>query len=312
MRYRGHRHWAGKGNAMTEQTGLFQIPSVMRTGQPQSNESGRDDISPNRYFTRRGFSLALVAGALAGCGKKENAMSDSPSVALARQYAEKRLRPEYRAAFVEQAQDVDRDYTDSVVRAHYRGRIYDVPANYYTPTGKNRFKRYSAADSSRYEIEKTGDALGSWHFVWPDFKGFTRDNWFDQFDKRLITYVSFRLDPPDYPAQTTAEVLENYKRLGAVELQPSAELHGLKGYRWGRSQQFIWVGTRATGEMFSMRSFHPLTLDASSPPSPQCDVRMHDRDTGENVMYYYSLDLFPHWQEIDRRTQSMIKSWRVA
>lgn len=269
-------------------------------------------VVSDRPISRRAFGITVLAGLLANCGKGDTSMKESPTVARARLYAEQHLPPERRDWLIRAAADVERQYTTAPVRMHYRGRIYDIPANFYTTTGRTRFQRFAVPGADRYEIRETGDSLGELFFFWPDFNGYTLDNWFDPFDRRVIKYVDFRLHAPDSQQPTTQQVFDNMKRNGLIEAEPSAELHGLKGYRENDQRAYLWVGTRANGELFTMSSFHPGEPGAvASLPNPTCRVRLFDAGTREEVMYVYSIDLFAHWREIDTRTQAAIQSWRV-
>jgi hypothetical protein len=269
-------------------------------------------VVSDRPISRRVFGITVLGGLLANCGKRETATTESPTVAKARLYAEQHLPPERREWLIKTAAEVERDYTTAPVRVQIRDRVYEVPDNYYTMVGRARFKRFLVPGADRYEIPEPSQGLGQLHFFWPDFGGFTLDNWYEPFDKRMITYAVFAVLAPDAMMKTTAEVLEHLKQFGLIEREPSAELHGLRGYRRSNQRQFVWVGERATGEVFAMSSFHPGEPDAfAALPNPQCDVRLYEAATREDVVYRYSLDLFAHWREIDTRTRATISAWRV-
>lgn len=239
-------------------------------------------------------------------------MPESPAVAAARRYAEQN-NPKRSDWYAKIAREVERDYTEAIVRLHYRGRIYDIPANFFSFNGRSRFKKFALPGPERYEIRETGDFLSGLHFFWPKFNGFTLDNWFDQFDRRMINYTGFQLELPGSTNRTTEEVFGLRMSMQRIEEKPSVELHGLKGYRFSHRGDYAWVGTRAGGKMFMMDAFDPRDKTAAGlPPNPHCDARMYDRGTREDVSYFYSLDLFEHWLEIDTRTQAMFRTWRVS
>jgi hypothetical protein len=256
--------------------------------------------------------MLLAGSVLASCGKTEKQMTDSPTVAKARQYAERHLPPDHRESFIKAAAEIERGYTTAPVRVHVQDRVYDVPANHKTNAGRAQFKQYAVAGEDRYHIREPSGGLGELFFFWPDFGGFTLDNWHDRFDRRKITYAIFAVLSPDEKQKTTGEVFEQQRELGLIEREPSAEIHGLRGYRRSKQRAFVWVGERATGELFTMSSFHPGEPDAfAHQPNPQCDVRLYDATTREDVVYRYSLDLFAHWREIDTQTQAAINAWRA-
>jgi hypothetical protein len=240
-------------------------------------------------------------------------MTDSPTVALARRYAEQHLPPDRRAWLIKTAAEVERQYTTALVRFDHQGRVYDIPANFFSYVGREWFRRFEVAGEERYEISRPRSELDVFYFFWPEFGGYTLDNWFDPFDKRKIKYAWFQILAAGQKQATTGEILENLRNGGLIEASPSAELFGLKGYRRINQREFLWVGQRANGELFTMSSFHPDEKDAyAAMPNFQCKVKLYDDKSREEVMYHYSIDLFPNWQEIDTRTNETIRSWRVS
>lgn len=268
---------------------------------------------PERDTTRRQFTLALMAGLLAGCDRKDTHLPESPTMVKARLYAERHLPPGRRDWLLRAAAEVERDYTTDIVRIPYRGRVYEIPANFYTMTARAAFRRYARPGGHGYEILDAGESIAGWHFFWPEIQGYTLDNWFDPNDRRLIRYSSFVLAPPASRRMSTRQVFEHVIEMDLIEAVPSVELHGLQGHRYRNAHDYLWVGQRADGEMFTMSSFHPYTPgDLGGRTNPQCKVKLQSALTGEEVAYFYPLELFMHWREIDRQTQDRIQSWRVA
>lgn len=234
-------------------------------------------------------------------------------VARAEAHAARHVAPRLRAAFIEKAHLVARDYTEAPVRLRVADRVYEVPANFYSPMGRSAFAKFAVAGGARFEVPDRGTGLGGLHFFWPALGGYTPYNWYGHEDARLIRFNAFSVLPPDQRQPSTAQALRNLQQVGAVEREAGVERHGLRGHRWHGTREFIWVGRRRDGTPFSMRSFDPLDLGTPLPvPSPQCDVRLFDPASREEVACVYPLALFAHWREIDSRCADLIGGWRTA
>ncbi len=261
--------------------------------------------------TRRIFGLGLTGIALPGCDEIESLVKDSPTVEKAKQYAQQHLPANRRREFAKIARQVEREYTTQIVRYRHQDRIYDIPANFISYVGKSRFREYKAPNEERYELPDPAEYLGDWFFFYPDFNGFTTENWFDSFDRRKIRYSYFQVvKEPEF--RSTTDLLNFRQITGQVESRPSVELSGLSGYRFKSHRDLVWIGVRGDGQMFMMESFDPRDRSAfESIPNPSSKVRMHDPVNREIAVYQFSLDLLEHWREIDTRTQLAINRWRV-
>lgn len=271
---------------------------------------------PDQDFTRRNFITAFAASSLVGCYGKESHVNESIAVVKTRQYVQQHpnLSLKKKEMLLRLAPEVGRDYTTAPVRIHHRRRVYEVPANFFAITGRTLFKEHLMPGKECYEINKPVEVLGNWFFFWPDCGGYSLDNWFDEFDKRIIEYRFLRLNPSNYQ-KSTKEAFEFLRATKQIEAKPSVEHHGLHGYRRINRADYVWIGARANGRVFMMFGYHPEIADGrGGETNPQCDVRLYESvsDGQEDIAYHYSLDHFGSWREIDQKTQAVIQSWRVA
>ncbi len=270
-----------------------------------------------RRFFSRGLMGAAVSGILfPGCKGKETPVDDSAIVERARRYAEQHILPEYRAPFIETAQEVAKYYSTSIVRERHGGRLFEWPVNYAAFNAKKRFAKYAASGRDGFDFPSNRKSLGQWSFFWPDFNGYDQENWMNEFDPRKIEYVIYQLHSPESTMTTTEQSVERLHASKVIESQPGLRLHGLDGYRWvlpdgtPRDDLVEWVGRREDGRLFRMSSQDPGK--ATKVPNPLCNVSMFDADTGEEVAYRYSLKLFEHWRSIEDRTRKIIRSWQIG
>ena len=243
-------------------------------------------------------------------------MDDSAIVERARRYAEQHILPEYRAPFIETAQEVAKYYSTAIVRERHGGRLFEWPVNYAAFNAKKRFAKYAASGRDGFDFPSNRESLGQWSFFWPDFNGYDQENWMNEFDPRKIEYVIYQLHSPESIMTTTEQSVERLHASKVIESQPGLRLHGLDGYRWvlpdgtPRDDLVEWVGRREDGRLFRMSSQDPGK--ATKVPNPLCNVSMFDADTGEEVAYRYSLKLFEHWRSIEDRTRKIIRSWQIG
>ncbi len=253
-----------------------------------------------------------MGGSAVFAGRPAFAQADDV-VERARAYAERHLPPASRQDFVETARLVARDHTAAPVRMRVADRVYEVPANHFTPVGRSRYARFAVPGAGRFEVPGVGEGLGGLTFFWPDFGGFTPYNWYAATDPRRIDFRQFSVLPAGRPQVSTEQALRNWQHAGAVERQASVERHGLRGHRWADLNEFVWIGRRRDGAMFSMRSADPATpADRLPVPFPLCDVRLFDPGSREDIVYTFPLALFEHWREIDARCADAIAGWRLA
>lgn len=267
-------------------------------------------------YTRRFFGGMAIIGTLNACSKHEPVMSTEELEVLksledAQEYAARNLPIDRRQQFMETARYVSKNYTTAIVRLQYKTHVFEIPANFYSPSWRELHKADLIPGADKYDIKVPFEAMGGWKFFWPTMEGFTRTNWYNSADKRIIDYKTFAIHPAGSTRPTTKVAFENLSISGAIETQASETLYGLKGYKIKNSEELIWIGERANGAMFKMTSPHPEDHAAlARDPFPRCDVRMFDAQDGEEVAYRFATEQFAHWKTIDFETQRLIKSWR--
>jgi hypothetical protein len=159
----------------------------------------------------------------------------------------------------------------------------------------------------------------------PDFSGYTKDNWQDKFDRRLIQVIRVnmvdkrqvvvkggKVEPisPAAYGEPKAQ-FENTRPL--LEATPSVSAYGLQGYRpRGSTSHVTWTGTRPNGEFFFFRStLAPGDAPKAGIPNPLCDVRYYSEIEDLFIVYRYSNDNLPIWREIDDAVWTKLHAWRV-
>lgn len=269
-------------------------------------------------WTRRSILLATAA-LLPACDRRmtqsaehdraepDSAEPDSPMVGRARQYAQARFPDaDMQRAFVQKARIVERFYTAAPLYFRYGGAVYAIPANHLEPAAAQpRFgSAFQHSGTAAAPIE--ADAIGG-VFFWPEFGGYTRDNWFDEFDRRKIR-LSRNLGRCDLSSR---QQLENHLATLGPAAAPTEHVHGLRGYAIGKDE-FLWVGERADGALYLMQSRHPRQWGSTPEPHPSCRVLMCDERSGEETFCTFSLALFAHWRAIDAGLVKAVAGWRIA
>jgi hypothetical protein len=160
----------------------------------------------------------------------------------------------------------------------------------------------------------------------PNYGGYTKDNWRDKFDRRLIEVAqvsavdksrivvftdghSERISPAAY-GEPKAQ-FQNIR--DGLEDRPTLHAYGLDGYRpKGSNVDVVWVGARSNGEFFFFRC--PLAPgDPPQPgiPTPHCDVRYYSEKDDLYIAYRYSNDYLAKWREIDDAIWQKLNGWRT-
>ena len=225
---------------------------------------------------------------------------------------EKRERADER-----EAREVEKLYSTKPIRFRMAGQQYVVPANYFTYKGRD-------------EVD-TGNSEGFGFFLFlPDFGGYTKENWRDQFDRRRI-YV-LEVKPVDKNAMIPyslggyvkaepanyGEPRAQFQNIRALlEEIPSFKLYGLEGYRrkgaGARGTPGVtWTGTRSNGEFFffnsSLAPGEPLRPGLTN---PVCQTQYYSEQEDLFISYFYSQDHIAKWREIDDAIWEKIHSWRT-
>lgn len=259
---------------------------------------------------RRRILRALAAGFVGstgtiGCGEENRPMSDAERDGL---YAARMQH-----ARDQDEREVARLYSTKPIRVRQAGREYLIPANYFTPKGKDDPDTF---DASEY--------FGFYLFL-PDFGGYTKDNWQDHFDRRRIDIVQVKavdktavvqiagggtrlVQPASYgdPEAGFANLKPSLVR------EPALDAHNLDAYVWvNRRGDAFWTGTRSNGEFFFFNSTDIPGQPRPNSVNPLCDVRYYSRQEGLFVAYRYSMDHFAMWREVDDAIWLKLRSWRV-
>ncbi|HMH16858.1 MAG TPA: hypothetical protein VK572_01810 [Burkholderiales bacterium] len=212
--------------------------------------------------------------ALIGLLGFEEVWSQMSEFQLQEQFKEKMRR-----AVELDTQAVEQLYSTKQVRVILGAREYVIPANHFGPKEKDGLDTFDAG--------KVG-YFGFFLFL-PDYSGYTKKNWRDKFDPRLVKVLQIkmvdknetvfnselgyqRVNPAGY-GEPKAQ-FQNARR--GLEDKPSLRAHGLEGYRpkYGTSD-VTWTGTRSNGEFFFFTS-HLAPGEAPKPGTyPFCDVRYY-------------------------------------
>jgi len=229
-----------------------------------------------------------------------------------------RLREKMKQAEEQEAKEVEKLYSTKPVRFRMVGQQYVVPANYFTYKGRD-------------ELD-TGDSQGFGFFLFlPDFGGYTKDNWSDRFDHRLIHILEIK--PVDKNAMIPFSLGGYVKAEPAnygdprsrflnirplLEDQPSLRLYGLEGYRRkgavSATSPVVWTGMRSNGEFFFFESSMPPEGSAESardPDNPLCKTQYYSAQEDLFISYFYSQNHIAKWREIDDAIWAKIHGWRM-
>ncbi len=228
----------------------------------------------------------------------------------------KKWDKEMRTAEDQDALEVELLYSTKLIHFRMAGHEYQVPANYFTP---------------KWEDDGTGNdvsnGFGFFLFL-PNYEGYTKTNWRDPFDARLIQVL--QVSPVDKEATTTytdgtrgKTPPESYGEPDArfrnirrsLEDKPTYNLYGLEGFRRRNSREdsVIWTGKRSNGEFFYFKSsFSPNTAqERQGLPNPLCETQYYSAQEDLFIAYHYSQAHLEKWREIDDAIWKKIYEWRV-
>lgn len=233
-----------------------------------------------------------------------------------RTMSDSEIRQEMKRAREEDAREVERLYSTKPIRFQMAGREYVVPVNYFTPKGRDE--------------AEGGESKGFGFFLFlPAYGGYTKENWQDRFDRRLITVLQVspvnknameevtdgtrrRVLPSSYgEPQAAFKVRQHF-----LEEKPAFRLHGLEGYRYkgGGRDDMVWTGVRSNGEFFFFESSlavdRPVTPGVY-PSNPSCKVNYYCHQEDLRIHYFYSQDQIARWREIDDAIWAKMHAWRM-
>lgn len=217
-------------------------------------------------------------------------------------------------ALEEEAREVDQLYSTKPIRFRMGGRDYVIPVNYITPKGRDE--------------PSGGDSQGFGFFLFlPDYGGYTKENWRDQLDPRLVKVTQVhpvnknamvpltdgrleRIRPESYGEPNAA--FRNLKPL--FEDEPSFGLYGLKGYvrkGKGKTAGVLWTGLRSNGGFFFFRSTLSPGERRAGVGYPICQVRYYSDKEELAIAYRYPQQHIARWREIDDAIWARLHEWQV-
>lgn len=223
-------------------------------------------------------------------------------------------KQEIQRAVEADAREVERLYSTKPIHVRMGGREYVIPVNHFTTKGRDEPER---GDSK---------ALGFVLFL-PAYGGYTKENWRDPFDRRLIKVLQVnavdkdamipyaggglvRVEPANY-GEPRAQ-FKNHK--ASLEEKPTYKLYGLEGYHWKKRQidGITWVGNRSNGEFFFfMSSLSPGQPIKPGVTNPLCKIQYYSTKEDLSISYFYSQDHIAKWLEIDDAIWATIHRWRA-
>lgn len=230
-----------------------------------------------------------------------------------------KIRERMRQAREQEAKEVERLYSTKPVRVRMGGREYVIPANHFGP--KQRDKPGSANI-------KDDNGFGFFLFL-SDYGGYTKENWRDRFDRRLITVLQVSTVDKNAIVPILGGGSEQVKpanygepkarfgnRKSSLEDVPSLKLYDLEGYRWRggehRASEVTWTGTRSNGEFFFFESsLAPGEPAPYADHNPLCKVQYYSEREDLFIAYFYSQDHVAKWREIDDAIWAKLHGWRV-
>ena len=216
----------------------------------------------------------------------------------------------------EEAKKVDVLYSTKPKREILGEREYRIPANYFGPKERDEPDTFVAQENG----------FGFFLFL-PDYGGYTKENWRDRFDRRLIKVLQVktvdkneiisltdgtrrRIRPESYGEPSAGFRIQK----SLLEEKPSIKKYGIEGYRYkGRgTDEIVWTGIRSNGEFFFFHS-----TDAPEEPSkpgiryPHCQTQYYSEKNDLFIAYRYALEHIAKWQKIDDAIWAKLGSWRV-
>lgn len=212
-----------------------------------------------------------------------------------------------------EARAVSDQYSTKPVRVKLGRHRYTIPANYFGPKGRLTPDTFDAGEAGYF----------GFRLFLPEYGGYTKENWRDKFDERLITVLSVelvdknrrghfpdgRLAPPNPAGYGKPRAMFRNRRL-LLEATPSLHYYGLEGYRSKHGRYDVtWVGRRSNGEFF----FFTCHLAPGDPPQPGtfpfCDVRYYSEKEDLQISYRYANSNFSKWRDIDDAIWGKLHLW---
>jgi hypothetical protein len=208
--------------------------------------------------------------------------------------------PVMKRALEEEAAEVAEQYSSKPINVKLGSHSYRIPANYFGPKGRDQDEKFDAEQAGYFGFS----------LFLPDYGGYTRDNWRNKFDPRLITVLRVQLAPLSPARYYEPRAMFDGMR-PSLETAPSLRYYGLEGYRpkYGRDQ-VTWTGTRSNGEFLFFRC-HLAPGDSPQPGIvfPFCDVRYYSEKEQLVISYRYPNANFSKWREIDDAIWAKLHTW---
>jgi len=212
------------------------------------------------------------------------------------------------------AEAVERLYSVKPARFHMGKRMWMIPINFQTPKGRD-------------EADEQQVTYLTFNLFLPDYNGYTRENWRDQFDRRRIEVQKVSLgekevrepasdgnsrqNAPEFYGDPNAG-FRNLRPL--MEESPSFNMYGLKGYkrRGTGSSGVFWSGNRTNGEFFFFQSSlapgEPLQPGLTN---PLCHTQYYSAQEDLFIAYRYSQTHIAAWREIDSAIWEKLRAWQT-
>ena len=213
-----------------------------------------------------------------------------------------------------EAKKVEKLYSTKPKRIVLGSREYRIPSNYFGPKERDEPDTFVAKENG----------FGFFMFL-PEFEGYTKENWRDPFDRRLIQVIWVKIVDKDAMLTRTDGVRVRIapamygdpnarfkRRRLRLEKVPSFKLYGLEGFRWKTGAPGItWVGNRSNGEFF----FFESTLQPGEQPLPgryaSCQAAYYSETEDLYIAYRYPQEHLHQWREIDDAVWGKLSVWRV-
>ena len=220
-----------------------------------------------------------------------------------------------RRAEEQEAKQVELLYSTKPKRVILGNREFRIPANHFGPKQRD--------EPDVYDANERG--FGFFLFL-PDYGGYTKENWRDKFDRRLIEVLQVSAVDKNAMVPMTDGTRHRIRPAGygeprarfnnrrpSLEDEPTYKLYGLEGYRPknARSDSSItWVGKRSNGEFF----FFDSTLPPDMSPLPgryaTCQARYYSEQEDLRIVYRYFQEHIAKWREIDDAIWGKMHDWR--
>lgn len=196
------------------------------------------------------------------------------------------------------------------------GLIFSIPSN-YRPTWLLRGNvQHSAEPQSRIPKMKS---LG-FQMFFPDFSGYTRENYKDEFhpDRINVTVVEpvpkkeYLNNPAAYDAPEV--VIKRLGDVGLIDLDRRESRYGIVCYRnkISKHESYVCSGNRVKGEA-AIIEVDEYPQSGDWPPNPRVRVRYFTQQFGGmRIRFDFSRMYIERWQDVDEAVWNKIQTWHFV